>query len=116
MVGGLVITSPVVALTGLFRDGPSGVGASSMWALVALGVLGSGIAYVLNFIVVQRSDATTASTVTYLTPLVAVIMGAVLLGESLAWNQLVGGVLVVLGAAIAQGFVRWRSTKTSVQD
>ena len=75
----------------------------SWWSLVALGALGSGIAYVLNFVVVQRSDATTASTVTYLTPLVAIIVGALVLGERITWNEPIGGVLVVVGAAIAQG-------------
>ena len=105
MVGGLIVTGPVVAVTGLTRGGS--VSASSLWSLVALGALGSGIAYVLNFIVVQRSDATTASTVTYLTPLVAIIVGALVLGERITWNEPLGGVLVVVGAAIAQG-VLWR--------
>ena len=49
------------------------------WSLVALGALGSGIAYVLNFIV-WRSDATTAAP-SLLTPLVAIIVGALVLGE-----------------------------------
>ena len=38
--------------------------------------------------------------------LVAVVSGAVVLGEHISWNQPVGGVLVVLGAATAQGLVR----------
>ena len=94
-------TAAGVAITGLTRDGS--VSGSSFWSLVALGALGSGIAYVLNFVVVQRSDATTASTVTYLTPLVAIIVGAFLLGERITWNEPLGGVLVVIGAGIAQG-------------
>ena len=104
MVGGLIVTGPVVAVTGLTRDGS--VSSQSFWSLVALGALGSGIAYVLNFVVVQRSDATTASTVTYLTPLVAIILGALVLGERVTWNEPIGGVLVVVGAAIAQGLLR----------
>ncbi len=74
-----------------------------VWAMLGLGVLGSGIAYILNFRVISRADATTASTVTYLTPLVAVIVGAIFLAEPISWNQPLGGLLVVLGAAIAQG-------------
>ena len=101
MGGGLIVTGPVVAVTGLTREGS--VSGPSFWSLVALGALGSGIAYVLNFIVVQRSDATTASTVTYLTPLVAIIVGALVLGERITWNEPLGGLLVVVGAAIAQG-------------
>jgi drug/metabolite transporter (DMT)-like permease len=74
--------------------------------MVALGVLGSGFAYVLNFQVVTKADATTASTVTYITPLVAVVVGAILLNEHITWNQPVGGLLVVFGAATAQGLLR----------
>lgn len=105
MVGGIVVTAPLALVTGVV-DGP--VSSSALLSVLALGALGSGIAYVLNFRVVTRADATTASTVTYLTPLVAVIAGAALLSEPVSWNQPVGGLLVVTGAAIAQGLVRPR--------
>jgi len=108
MIGGLLVTGPVVLVTGVTREGLQDVSASSLWSLIALGVLGSGIAYVLNFVVVQRSDATTASTVTYLTPLVAVIVGALVLSERITWNEPVGALLVITGAAIAQGLIQRR--------
>ena len=73
--------------------------------MVALGVLGSGLAYVLNFVVIARSDATTASTVTYVITLVAVVSGALVLGEHITWNQPVGALLVIVGAATAQGLL-----------
>ena len=107
MLFGVVITGPIVAFTGITHTvmtvGP-------LLAMVALGVLGSGIAYALSFNVVVASDATTASTVTYITPLVAVIVGAVLLNEHITWNQPVGGFIVVLGAATAQGLLRRKTT------
>lgn len=108
MLCGLVITGPIVAFTGItnaeLTPGP-------LLAVAALGVLGSGFAYVLNFKVVTAADATTASTVTYITPLVAVIVGAILLDEHITWNQPVGGLLVVLGAATAQGLLHRKSSK-----
>ena len=76
--------------------------------MVALGVLGSGVAYMLNFRVIARSDATTASTVTYVITLVAVVSGALVLGEHITWNQPVGALLVVVGAATAQGLLKPR--------
>jgi drug/metabolite transporter (DMT)-like permease len=79
--------------------------APSFFALAALGVLGTGVAYILNFDVVSHARATIASSVTYLTPLFAVIVGVVFLHESLSWNEPVGAVLILGGAAIAQG--RW---------
>ena len=47
------------------------------------------------------SDARTAGTVTYLTPLVAIIVGVLVLGERITWNEPLGGVPVVIEAAIA---------------
>ena len=71
-------------------------------AVLALGVLGTGLAYVWNTNVVAGWGATNASTVTYLTPLVGVFAGAAVLGEHVTWNQPVGALLVVLGIAISQ--------------
>ncbi len=71
-------------------------------SIVALGALGTGIAYIWNTAVAMRWGPTIASTVTYLTPLVGVVLGAVVLHERLAWYQPVGGVLVVAGILVAQ--------------
>jgi drug/metabolite transporter (DMT)-like permease len=72
-------------------------------AMLALGALGTGIAYVWNFQVIDRAGATTASTVTYLTPLVAIAVGASLLGEPVTLNEPLGGLVVLIGVALAQG-------------
>lgn len=102
MTMGTLQAAPMVALGG-FAHHP--IGLPTVLGMLALGCLGSGIAYVLNFRVIALADATTASTVTYLTPLVAIIAGALLLDEHLAWNQPLGGVLIVAGAVIAQGLL-----------
>jgi drug/metabolite transporter (DMT)-like permease len=49
---------------------------------------------------------TATSTVTYLTPVVGVALGIVLLGETLSWNAPVGAVIVFLGILLAQGRLR----------
>jgi drug/metabolite transporter (DMT)-like permease len=105
MIMGTLQISPVVLLTG-YAHAP--IEPHVIAAMVALGVLGSGVAYMLNFRVIARSDATTASTVTYVITLVAVVSGALVLGEHITWNQPVGALLVVLGAATAQGLVKPR--------
>jgi drug/metabolite transporter (DMT)-like permease len=71
--------------------------------MLALGMLGTGIAYVWNFLVIERAGTTTASTVTYLTPLVAIAVGALLLGEAVTPNEPLGGLVVLVGVAMAQG-------------
>ncbi len=52
--------------------------------------------------------ATNASTVTYLTPVVGVALGVLLLGERITGNQPVGALAVVLGIAISQNRIRLR--------
>jgi len=52
------------------------------------------------------AGGTVASSVTYVTPLFAVAAGVLLLGEPLSWHQPVGGAVVLLGVAVAQGRIR----------
>src|SRR3954447_21334084 len=79
-------------------------------SVLTLGALGTGLAYVWLTTIVVGWGATNASTVTYLTPLVGVVLGVVLLGESLTWNQPVGALVVVLGIAISQDLLTRRGS------
>ena len=72
-------------------------------AMVALGVFGSGFAYIWNFTIMRDAGSAIASSVTYVTPLVAVLVGFIFLNETLHWYEPAGAVIVLLGAAIAQG-------------
>ncbi len=87
---------------------PDGVSLQTTGAMLALGVLGTGIAYPLNYAIVRAAGAGTASTVTYLVPLFATVLGIVVLGEALSWNEPVGAVVVLAGVAISQGRLRLR--------
>ena len=75
-------------------------------AMIGLGALGSGIAFVLNLQIVREAGASTASTVTYLTPLFAIVVGVAFLGETVAWHEPLGGLVVLFGVAVAQGRIR----------
>jgi drug/metabolite transporter (DMT)-like permease len=77
----------------------------SVAAIVTLGALGSGVAYLLYYKILDVVGSAIASSVTYITPVIAVILGVILLGEKLHWYEPVGGVIVILGAAISQGSV-----------
>jgi len=79
--------------------------AATILGMLALGALGSGVAYVLNTHIVAVAGGTVASSVTYVTPLVSVAAGALLLGEPLTWHEPLGGAVVLLGVAISQGRV-----------
>jgi len=76
-------------------------------AMLALGIFGSGFAYIWNFTIVTAAGSAIASSVTYVTPLVAVIVGVIFLNEPLSWNEPVGGLIVLLGAAIGQERLRF---------
>jgi drug/metabolite transporter (DMT)-like permease len=80
-------------------------------AMVALGTLGSGVAYIWTFQIVERAGSSIASSVTYLTPVVAVFVGWIFLGEHISWHEPAGGAIVLLGAAISQG--RFKRKKTA---
>jgi drug/metabolite transporter (DMT)-like permease len=86
-----------------YRTGP-------ILAMIALGVFGSGLAYIWNFQIVERAGSSIASSVTYLTPLVAVFVGWMFLGEHISWHEPVGGLIILLGAATSQGRFNKKST------
>ncbi|ROP36504.1 DMT family transporter [Saccharothrix texasensis] len=92
----LAVVAPVLGGT------PSWPGTSAAVALLVLGAAGTGLAYVLNLDVIRAAGPAVASTVTYVTPLWSTAIGAVLLGEHVGWNTLVGGVVVVAGVLLAR--------------
>jgi drug/metabolite transporter (DMT)-like permease len=102
---------PLVPLGGA----PGAVQPESVVALLGLGVLGTGLAYVLFWRVVRGAGATVAATVTYLIPLVSTTLGIAVLGEPLTWNEPVGGVIVLVGVALAQGLLRPRRQAASAE-
>jgi drug/metabolite transporter (DMT)-like permease len=95
-------------LTGALTIGE--VRLETVLAMLALGALGSGIAYWLYYGVIAAAGSTIASSVTLITPLVAVTLGIALLGENLHWYEPVGGLIVILGAAWSQGYLKIRRT------
>ncbi|MER7503464.1 DMT family transporter [Nonomuraea pusilla] len=76
------------------------------WSMLALGGLGTGLAYLLLYWVQARAGVTTTSTVTYLLPVFAVLSGVAVLGETITWNQPVGALIILAAIALTQGAVR----------
>lgn len=83
-------------------------------SLLALGALGTGIAFIFMFRTIRLAGASTASMVTYLIPLVATVVGILVLKEELRWYQPTGGLIVLAGVAVSQGLLsRRRHAPTS---
>ena len=70
-------------------------------ALLFLGVLGSGFAFVLSYYLIHEIGPTRTSMVTYLFPLGGVLLGVVFLNEELSWQLVAGAVLIVLSLIVA---------------
>jgi drug/metabolite transporter (DMT)-like permease len=75
-------------------------------AVVLLGVLGTGYAYVLNYRSIAELGSTRAAVVTYLVPVVAVVVGVLFLDERFELRLLVGGGLIILGIALLHERIR----------
>ena len=99
-------------VTPLVTSAPSHVSARSLAAVAALGAFGTGIAYVLSYAILRQVGTTTASTVTYVIPVVATVAGLVFLGEHLRWNEPVGALIVLAGVALTQGRLRYVPGRT----
>lgn len=75
-------------------------------SIAALGILGTGVALVIGFVIVRRAGAIAMSTVTYSIPVVSTLAGVVLLKEKLHWYEPVGALIVLVGIAIVQELVK----------
>lgn len=96
----MVLLSPVI-LAEPMRLTPAVVA-----SIVTLGMLGTGLAYIWNQNVLRAWGPTRASTVTYITPVVGVALGVLVLGERISWNEPVGAAVVFVGILLVQQRLR----------
>ncbi len=75
--------------------------ASSILALATLGIVNTGVAYWLFYLLIDEAGAATASVITYVMPVVALFLGVGVLGERLTIGAIAGLVLIALGAWLA---------------
>ncbi len=87
---------------------PADLSLSVVLCVLALGALGTGLAFVLNMRVIRVAGASTSASVTYLMPVVATVVGVLILGEHLIWNQPLGALIVLAGVATSQGVLSRR--------
>ncbi|MGW7209028.1 DMT family transporter [Streptomyces sp. NPDC054837] len=82
--------------------GPVDADLTALLAVTALGVLGTGVTFYLNYRLIADEGATTAATVGYLLPVVSVTLGAVLLDEQVGVRVLIGMAIVLAGVAMTR--------------
>jgi drug/metabolite transporter (DMT)-like permease len=92
----------LLLVTPFFTSIPDSYPAKSVLSVLALGALGTGVAFLIQYGLVAEKGPTIGSMVTYLIPIVATAAGVLLLGESLSWNEPVGAAVILTGAALTQ--------------
>ncbi len=73
-------------------------------ALLFLGIIGSGLAFLLAFYLIHQIGPTRSTMVTYIFPLGGIILGVMFLREQVTWQLLTGGILIIASLAI----VNWK--------
>ncbi|MCK0206560.1 DMT family transporter [Starkeya koreensis] len=102
----LAAASVLLAPLALAIDRPWTLGMPSphvLGALAGLGMLSTGIAYILYFRILARNGATNISLVTFLVPVSAILLGALVLGEEMEPREFVGFAIIALGLAAIDG-------------
>jgi len=106
---GLLLMAPF----GLLQLPDEAPPAKAVLAIVALGALGSALAYVLYFALIARAGASRAILVTYLVPAFALVYGAVFLDEKVTASAVAGLVLILAGTTLATGVARLRRPRVA---
>jgi drug/metabolite transporter (DMT)-like permease len=108
--GPLVSATAIMWLATFFVESPLKIPQLGItWiALLFLGILGSGLAFVMSYYLIHEIGPTRTSMVTYLFPLGGVILGVAFLNEELSWQLLAGAVLIIASLVVAN----WQPTKS----
>lgn len=104
----LGVTALTLSLSSVVFAGPGIAGltratamTSTVAAVVVLGVVNTGLAYWMFYVLVDEAGAASASVITYAMPVVALILGVAVLGEQLTVSIIAGLVLIACGAWLA---------------
>ncbi|MES2901400.1 MAG: DMT family transporter [Pseudomonadota bacterium] len=87
-----------------FFPSPGPTTAGIMGAALALGIMCTGVAYIIYFRLIEEVGTTSALTVTFLNPLFGILWGALFLDEVIGWYTIAGAAIVILGTALVTGF------------
>jgi drug/metabolite transporter (DMT)-like permease len=103
-VGTLVISLPLFGVVWLATDGhlPAMVPPRSGAAIVYLGVFGSVIGFALYYYVIKHLEASKVALITLVTPVLALLLGHLLNGESIGWRLGLGTALIMSGLTVHQ--------------
>jgi drug/metabolite transporter (DMT)-like permease len=73
---------------------------AAIGSLTILALLGTAFAYILYYWLIEHTGVTRTSLVTYLIPITGILWGALLLGEAITWEAIVGLLLIIAGVGL----------------
>ena len=111
--GSQIGASLVLVLPTLWLWPQQDVSGTAWWAVLALGLLCTALAYVLFFRIIESAGPAKALTVTFLVPVFALLYGVLFLRETITGWTLICGAVILLGTALSTGLVRWPARKTA---
>jgi len=95
--------SAVALLPAVFASPPHAIPPSALWAIAVLGVVCTALGLVVFFRLIAEAGPSRASVITYINPLVAVLLGVVVLDEHLGPTSVAGLVLILGGSWLSTG-------------
>lgn len=101
LLSGMLVSGGGMMFSGQIFDLRILLDPNILFAVVGLGVFGSGVAYILFYTILQKGTAEFVILVTYLVPPFAIILGVELLQEPLHWRLLIGLIFILAGVYIA---------------
>lgn len=106
VAGGQVLLAAVVSVPAAWLAGPTPDWGGLSWqvwgSLGALGAFGTGAAFFLLYLLIERVGPTSASMVTYVIPVIGLLAGWLVLGERFGWQVIAGAAVIVAGIWLAQ--------------
>ena len=104
--GQLTMSSAIILPFALFLDQPWSLTVPSFWAIasvLALALICTAYAYILFFRILSTAGATNVSLVTFLVPPSAILLGIIVLGETLEMRQIIGTTIIMVGLIVIDG-------------
>lgn len=100
-----------LAIPAAFAWPPQAPGAQAWLALAAVGILCTGVAYILYFRLIEQAGPARALAVTFVVPVFAILYGALFLSEAVTAWMVVCGVVIVCGTALSTGLLKLPSLR-----
>ena len=106
-VGAALVLLPVAIFT--WPDTP--ISLTAWAAAITMGLFSTALAYILYFRLIANTGPTNAITVTYLIPLFAMLLGALVIDEPITGSMIAGCAVILFGTALATGLLRLPGVK-----